>query len=150
MKTFLFSTLSLWVVFFSQGCGVYMAFTQPEKVDETIFETEGVHRDLVIEKLGAPKISNINPDGSRKDIYEFYEGSETGWKIGRGIFHLGADIVSLGLWEIVATPTEFAIRGDKITAMADLDPQGNQIAFKVLNREEKPLGKIHGEEIENY
>ena len=150
MKPLVFYLLSIWVVLVSQGCGVYMAFTQPDKVDQSVFEAEGIHRDYVIEKLGAPKTSNINPDGSRKDIYEFYEGSETGWKIGRGIFHLGADIVSLGLWEIVATPTEFALRGDKITAMADFDPEGKLIAFKVLNREEKPLNKVHGGEIEDY
>ena len=64
-------------------------------------------------------------------------------EIGRGIFHLTADIFSAALWEIVATPMEFAIRGDKITARADVDKIEMLLSFKVLTLEEKPLEKIH-------
>ena len=127
---------------FTPGCGVYMAFTQPEQVDLTSLEAEGIPRDHVIDKLGVPKTSTRHPDGSRTEIYEFYAGSETGWKIGRGVFHLGADIVSLGLWEIIATPAEYAIKGDRITAKAEYDAQENMVAFTLIDREEKPLEEV--------
>ena len=121
-----------------------MAFTQPPPVDIAAMETgKGIKRDFVIERLGAPKSSERNPDGTREELYEFYEGSSTGWKVGRGIFHLGADIVSLALWEIVATPSEFLIRGDKVTAQATFDSTDRLTSFRVLGRETKPLEKIH-------
>ena len=122
----------------SSGCGVYMAFTQPPRVDTTALEGGGaISRDVVIEKLGAPKSSVKNADGTREDIYEFYEGSDTGWKIGRGIFHLGADIFTYGLWELVATPTEYLMKGDKITAQATFDAADRLTSFKVIGREGK-------------
>lgn len=142
----------LWVVFIgvasllSSGCGVYLAFTQPPAVDTAALERGGLSRDVVIERLGAPKSSTKNVDGTRNDTFEYYEGSGTGWKIGRGIFHLAADFFTMAFWEFVATPTEFAIRGDKITASADFDNNDRLVSFRVLGREEKPLEKIHKEQ----
>ncbi len=118
----------------SSGCGVYMAFTQPAAVDTAGLEQGGVTRDVVIERLGAPKSSVKNADGTREDIYEFYEGSATGWRIGRGLFHLGADLFTWGLWEIVATPTELLMKGEKITAQANFDASDRLTSFKVLGR----------------
>ena len=129
---------------FSSGCGVYMAFTQPPPVDTAALESgSGWNRAVVIEKLGVPKSSIRNADGTREEMYEFYEGSSTGWKVGRGIFHLGADIFTIGLWEIVATPSEYLLRGDKITAQATFDQNDRLTSFQVLGRETKPLEKVH-------
>ena len=122
----------------SSGCGVYMAFTQPPAVDTAGLEEGGLPRDVIIERLGAPKSSVKNADGTREDLYEFYKGSETGWKIGRGLFHLGADIVSLGLWEIAATPGEYLLKGEKITAQANFDTTDRLTSFRVLGREKPP------------
>lgn len=95
-------------------------------------------RDIVIEKLGAPKSSVKNADGTREDIYEFYEGSATGWKIGRGLFHLGADIVSLGLWEIAATPSGYVLKETgKMTARANFDTSDRLMSFKILGWPDK-------------
>ena len=127
----------------SSGCGVYMAFSQPPAID-----AGGLSRDVVIERLGNPTDSTKNADGSREDIFKYYEGSSTRWKIGRGIFHLAADILTLALWEVVATPMEFTIRGDKITAEGDFDKNEKLVSFKVLKREEKPLEKMHRRQVE--
>lgn len=128
---------------FSSGCGVYMAFTQPPRIDTAALEAGGLNRDVVIERLGAPKSSVKNADGSREDTFEYYEGSSSGWKIGRGIFHLLADIITITLWEVIATPTEYGLRGDKITAQAEFDNTDRMISFRVLGREIKPLEKKH-------
>lgn len=126
---------------FSSGCGMYMAFTQPPKVDTQALEAGGLSRDMVIERLGAPRSSTKNVDGSREDTYEYYEGSASGWKIGRGIFHLLADVFTLALWEVIATPTEYVIKGDKITAQLTFDNTDRMTAYKVLSREGKPSEK---------
>jgi hypothetical protein len=128
---------------FSSGCGVYMAFTQPPRVDTEALEAGGMSRDVVSERLGAPKSSVKNADGSREDTFEYYEGSSSGWKIGGGTFHLVADIFTIALWEIVATPTEYAVRGERITAQANFDNTDRLTSFRVLGREIKPLEKRH-------
>ena len=41
-----------------------MAFTQPPRVDTDALDAGGVSRDLAIERLGVPKSSVKNVDGS--------------------------------------------------------------------------------------
>lgn len=120
-----------------------MAFTQPKPADITILQPGKAQRGAVMAVCGNPVSTTKKDDGSRVDVYNYYEGSEPGWAAGRGVVHLAGDILTLALWEIVATPMEFAIRGDKITAQAEFDSNDTLVAFNVLNREEKPLGKIH-------
>lgn len=131
------------VGFASGGCGVYMAFTQPPKVDTNRLEAGAMSRDVVVERLGAPVSTIKNADGSREEVYQFYEGSSSAWKIGRGIFHLAADLFTAALWEIVATPMEYGVRGDKLTAHAEFDKNDRLTEFRIVGREEKPLERIH-------
>ena len=143
MKTLLFTLFISSAALMSSGCGVYMAYTQPPMVDTDALKEGGLSRDVVVERLGAPRTSTKNADGTREDMFEYYEGSSSGWKIARGTFHLIADVFTLCLWEIVATPTEYGIRGDKITARADFDKADKLVTFKVLGRETKPLERVH-------
>ncbi|MBH0189997.1 MAG: hypothetical protein HP493_14455 [Nitrospira sp.] len=120
----------------SSGCGVYMAFTHPRFVDTAALEAGvGWSREAVIEKLGAPRSSVRNADGTRVELYEFYEESETGSNVGRGIGHLAMDIFTFGVWEIRATRTEYAIRGDKLTGQATFDKDDRLASFRVLGVE---------------
>jgi hypothetical protein len=112
---------ALWILLLTQGCSVYMAGNQPTKVDVASLESGGMSRELVIARLGVPVSSTKHEDGSRTDIYEFYAGSAKGWKVGRATFNAVADVFTLGLWEVIATPTEMVIKGDKISARADFD-----------------------------
>jgi hypothetical protein len=133
---------------FSSGCAVYMAVTQPPFVDITALE-EGagaMSRDMVVGRVGFPIKSTKNTDGSRTEYYEFYEGSEAGWKYFRTAFHAVADFFTFFLWELIGFPTELGIRGDKITARADFDVNDRLTSFTVLGREQKPLEKIHKEQ----
>jgi len=109
-----------------------MAGTQPQKVDMGAFQSGGISRDHVIAKLGLPTSSVKQEDGTRTDIYEFYDGSATGWKVGRATFNAIADVFTIGLWEIIATPTEYAIRGEKLTARAVFDKNDITREFVVL------------------
>jgi hypothetical protein len=127
----------------SGGCGVYMAFTQPPKVDSAELNQGAFPRSMVVERLGPPKGVTKKPDGGTTEIFEFYEGSDPGWKMARGTFHLLADFFTVALWEIVATPMEFAVRGDKLTGQAEFDSNERLVSFRILGREIKPLEKIH-------
>ena len=117
-----------------QSCSVYLAASQPAKVDIAALQAGGMSRDTVISRIGAPVSSTKNADGTRFDVYVFYEGSATGWKIGRATFNLLADIATLALWEAIATPTEMAIKGSEVTARADYDKNDRVTMFKILGR----------------
>lgn len=134
--------LSLWislglVALLSQGCGVYLAATQPQKVDVDALASGGASRDMVIARLGVPTSSVKHEDGTRTDIYEFYGGSAAGWKFGRAAFHAAADFFTFFLWEVVATPTEMTIKGDKQSARAEFDKSDGLKEFKVLGADPK-------------
>lgn len=120
------------VGFLSQGCSVYLAASQPPKVDLDAFSQVGVPRDVIVAKLGTPTSSVKHENGARTDVYEFYKGSATGWKVGRAAFHAVADVFTLALWEIIGTPSEMVIRGDKLSARAEFDQNDFLKEFSVL------------------
>ncbi|TKB74019.1 MAG: hypothetical protein E8D46_09115 [Nitrospira sp.] len=130
MRSLIISVLIVLVTV--QGCSVHMALNQPEKVDVNSFAQGGMSRDMLIARFGLPVSSTKNEDGTRSDVYEFYEGSEPGWKYGRATFNLLADIVTICLWELIAWPTEAALRGSKIQATAPFDKKDILVQFNVL------------------
>jgi hypothetical protein len=120
----------------SSGCGVYMAFTHPRFVHTAALEAGvGWSREVVIEKLGPPRASVRNADGTLVELYEFHEESATGSNVGRGIVHLVMDVGSLGLWETIATRMEYAIRGDKLIGQVTFDKDDRLTSFRVLGVE---------------
>lgn len=133
MRSLIISALIVLIA--AQGCSVHMAINQPEKVDLASLSQGGMSREMLIAKFGLPVSSTKNEDGTREDVYEFYEGSDPGWKYGRAAFNFAADVVTLSLWEIVAWPTETAIRGKKISARASFDKKDTLVHFKVLGNE---------------
>ncbi len=82
--------------------------------------SQGVHRDRVIAEFGAPITSEAFEDG-RKDIYTFINGYSKGAKAGRAFFHGAADLLTIGLWEIVGTPVEGSFNGQKMTVRVIYD-----------------------------
>jgi len=97
---------------FISNCSVYMAANQPDKKDIGLFAV-GTPKNLLISEFGNP-ISTTTKNGKTIDIYSFLQGYSTGAKVGRTIGHGAADILTLGLWEVVGTPTEVTFDGDKM------------------------------------
>ena len=55
---------------FSSGCAVYMAATQPPVVDIAALEegaAGGMLREMVVERVGFPRTSTKNADGTRTE-----------------------------------------------------------------------------------
>jgi len=50
-------------------------------------------------------------NGVRCEVYKFKQGYSQPAKISRAVFHGTADVFTLGLWEAVATPTEYYFSG---------------------------------------
>jgi hypothetical protein len=98
---------------FCSGCSVFMAAKQPDKKDVGLFKV-GTPRSLLLAEFGLPTAAETREDGNKYEIYAFTQGYSAGAKAGRAVFHGAADVLTLGLWEIIGTPTEGAFDGDNI------------------------------------
>jgi hypothetical protein len=86
------------------GCAVVKATNQPDKKNLSVFSA-GTPRSYVIAEVGAPAFTE-EKDGQRIDVFAFKQGYSKGAKVGRAFFHGAADLMTLGMWEVVGTPFE--------------------------------------------
>lgn len=93
------------------GCSPFKAANQPDAKNLSLFK-RGTPRDELLAEFGAPITSEVH-NGVKQEVFKFVDGYSSGVKAGRAVFHGAADVVTLGLWEIVATPTEGAFSGDE-------------------------------------
>jgi hypothetical protein len=95
------------------ACSVYMEATRPTPVDLGEFQL-GMSRDAVMEKLGAPDSSAVESDETNCDFYRLYtRGYGAGGKIPIAVAEGAADFFTLGLAEVVLTPTEGVTKNEK-------------------------------------
>ena len=109
------------------GCSVFMAAKQPGTKDMDLLKV-GTPRNLLLAEFGAPVISEIH-DGKKIEIFKFVQGYSKGAKAGRAVFHGVADVFTLGLWEVIGTPTEVVFNGD-------------EVAFEVIYDEADKIEKV--------
>lgn len=131
----------LMMLAFLSSCSVFMAANQPDKKDLGILR-QGAHQSVVRSELGAPIWSGKEGD-CNVEIYKFTQGYSKGAKTGRAVFHGIADVMTLGLWEVVGTPTESIADGQKMTVKICYDE--NLYAKNVIatqeNGEAVPIGE---------
>jgi len=96
-----------------------MAAKQPDKKDTSIFRV-GTPRAMLLAEFGLPIVSEER-DGKKYEIFKFQQGYSAGAKAGRAVFHGAADVVTLGLWELIATPTEGVFDGDEVAFQVRYD-----------------------------
>jgi hypothetical protein len=90
-----------------------MAANQPGEKDLSVLKA-GSPRNAVIAELGAP-VQSITRDGVKVDLYTFVQGYNGLERGGRAVLHGAADVLTLGLWEVVGTPIESVANGTKVT-----------------------------------
>ena len=117
---FVFIALLLTV---SSGCSVYMASHQPAKKDTALL-SPGIPRSLLLVEFGEP-VSTEMKDGKRVDYFSFFRGSSETAKTSRAVFYGVADVFTLGLFEVVGTPVETSMKGDKLTYEVTYDANDN-------------------------
>jgi hypothetical protein len=101
--------LAAGLMFTLTGCSVFMAAQLPDKKNLEVF-APGVPRQMVLAEMGLPA-SYEDLNGVRSEVYKFRQGYSQPAKISRAVFHGAADIMTVGLWEVVATPTEYVFSG---------------------------------------
>ena len=94
------------------GCSVAMAAKQPGRKNVDVM-SQGMPRNMVLAELGQP-ITAEKKDGKRVDVFSFVQGYRKGVRVGRTLAHGTADVLTLGLWEVVGTPTEATFDGKPI------------------------------------
>jgi hypothetical protein len=91
------------------ACSTVMEYNRPEPVDLSQFIT-GERRLDVIKVLGPP-LASVNDAGKSCDVYHLYTHGVGGAGKAGIIFAEGvADVFTLGLAEVVTTPTESATK----------------------------------------
>jgi len=131
------SSVPLWLLvvlvsFFS--CSPVMEATRPTPVDTSQFAV-GESRFQIVQALGAPTANVKNGDQSC-DVYKLYTRGPGG--VGKGVIAAGegaADVLTLGLTEVLFTPLEAGTRNalhtvtfcydknDKLASLTDSPPQ---------------------------
>lgn len=107
--------ISLCSIFcFLTGCSVVMASKQDDYVNVEDVQP-GVHKRVVISTFGAPVQSYTNSKGEKCEIFKFRQGYKKGTKVGRAVLHGTADVLTLGLWELVGSPVEAGLSGDDVS-----------------------------------
>lgn len=113
------------VLLTQQGCAVFMAVKQPARKDVSLFRI-GTSRSLLIAEFGSP-VTTEERDGKKYEIFKFTQGYSCPVKAGRALFHGAADVFTLGLWELIGTPTEMVFNGTEIAYEVSYD-ENNRIA----------------------
>ncbi len=108
---------------FGSGCSVYMAAKQPGNKNLNLLKP-GVPRDSILVEFGAP-VNSETKDGKRVDIYRFRQGYSQGNKVVRSVGHGVADVLTLGLWEVVGTPAEATFSGKEVAMKIAYDKDDN-------------------------
>lgn len=111
MKKFILAATVSIVALGQTGCSAVMAAKQPPKKDLSVFAT-GMPRSAILAEIGSPISSEVK-EGQRVDVFSFNQGYSTANRVGRTLFHGVADVATLGLWEVIGTPTEAAFDGKK-------------------------------------
>ena len=109
----------MYFMLLSSGCAVFMAAKQPDKKNVDLFKI-GTHRSMLLAEFGMPTVSEMR-DGKKHEIYKFVQGYSAGAKAGRAVFHGAADVLTLGLWEVIGTPVEGTFSGDEMAYEVSYD-----------------------------
>ena len=103
------------VLCFVSSCSVYMEATRPTPVDLAKFQP-GDSRASVTQELGLPVTTSKGEGGTSCDLYLLYtKGYGFAGKAPIAVGELAADVFTLGLAEIVLSPTEAVTRNEKRT-----------------------------------
>jgi len=106
------------------GCSVFMAASRSAYKDVGVLRP-GADRSVVLKELGPPDASTRLENGAYIDLYRLDpKAHRAGTKRAFAVGHLILDIGTLGLWELVGTPIELALRDKPMPFILKYDPAG--------------------------
>jgi hypothetical protein len=130
--------LAIIILILGSGCSLFMAYKQPDKKDLNVLN-KGTPRALVIAELGQPAFTETK-DNVRNDYFIFVQGYSSGAKAGRVAFHGAADLLTMGLWEVLGTPVEMAADGTEVKVQVAYDARDCVDYIQVLKGDDQFKG----------
>lgn len=129
MKKFNLTVFVLAAVLPLSGCAVHMAANAQNRKDIKVLSI-GNHRDILLAELGAPVVEQRDADGNRYDIFKFTKGFTGGEKFFHAAGHGVMDVATLGLWEVIGTPSESMSQQNEIQVKVTYDK--NDIVTQIV------------------
>mgnify|MGYP001612834607 CR=1 FL=1 len=111
--------IGLIVITMFSGCATSTVLSRPPAKNMAVLNA-GTSRGTVLSELGAPNYTKDN-NGEKLDTFSFDKGVHAGYKFGRGLFHIAADLFTVFLWEIVGWPAEKIAAGPNTTIEVNYD-----------------------------
>ena len=102
------------------GCSVGMALHGEREPNLAVCRVGATQGEIELE-LGPPTSITSVEGGGTQCTYEYQIGNEP--SAGRAALHAGMDVLTLGIWELVGTPTE-AIQGEDFQLIVTYGPEG--------------------------
>ena len=127
--------LAILILILGSGCSLFMAYKQPDKKDLNVLN-KGTPRPLVIAELGQPVFTETKDD-VRNDFFIFVQGYSSTAKASRVAFHGAADVLTLGLWEVLGTPVEMAADGTEVKVQVVYDARDCVDYIQVLKGDDQ-------------
>lgn len=111
-----YSILSLLLsAFLLSGCAVAMSANRSTYQGDPSMIQPGADRTLIESTFGSPNMTASLNNGATKAIYKIDPNAHrAGTRNAAVAGHVVADVLTLGLWEVVGTPLELAAQ-DKMT-----------------------------------
>ncbi len=117
-RKILFFLLGLFIV--TAGCSLVMETKRPEATDVSTVQ-KGTPRYQVTAVFGKP-LQSYQVGGKDIDIFQADpNGRHVGTKIAVNTFNTAADVLTIGLWEVVATPAEMLTKHKLTTYVVTYD-----------------------------
>lgn len=115
------------------GCSVYMsADRQSYRGDPSVIRV-GASRTAIETELGPPDSQMSMGDGGTRAVYKIDPNATP--KVAKGAatgFNLVADVVTLGLWEVVAFPVELASKDVVTNYILTYGPDGKVTSLETF------------------
>ena len=111
---------------------MYLALNHPDRKDMELFRV-GTSRNELVAEFGQPVSTGVTPDGRKYEKFVFSKGYSSVAKLGRTVFHIVADVLTQGLWEVAATPLEMSLGGRKVAYELSYDKKGRVTQYALAD-----------------
>src|SRR2546425_10555130 len=110
------STTTFLILAVASGCSLWMETKRPDYTDVSVVQ-KGTPRHMVAAVFGKP-LESYKKDGKDVDVFQADpNGRYGGTRAAITSFNAVADVLSIGMWEAVASPAEVLTR-HKLTTYA--------------------------------
>lgn len=117
----------------TSGCSVFMAANRSSYRGDVSVIKEGASRPEIIAELGQPDSFSKTETGGFDDRYSLDPEAHQTWvKVGTVLVHLGADLVTGFLWELLGTPYELAVRDRVVIYHLAYNPDGKLASIEKI------------------